>query len=249
MPKKRMGVCAAPWAWQTGKVLDSLPMSKSLQPPPGAAAIPSDDAQLVAALRSGDEVAFADLVECLHHSLVRLARLYVADNAAEDVAQETWLALLRGLDRFEGRASLKTWLFRVLVNRARTRAAREARTVAFSSLVNAETETFEPAVSPDRFLGAEDRWPGHWLVRPVSALPEQQLLADELHAHVRAAVAQLPSAQREVVTLRDIDGFAADEVCQLLDLSDANQRVLLHRGRSKVRAALEAYVAAHTTSA
>jgi RNA polymerase sigma-70 factor (ECF subfamily) len=224
-------------------------MSQSLQPTPGATRIPSDDAQLVAALRSGDELAFADLVERLHHSLVRLARLYVADSAAEDVAQETWLALLRGLDGFEGRASLKTWLFRVLVNRARTRAAREARTIAFSSLVNAETETFEPAVSPDRFRGAEDRWPGHWLVRPVSALPEQQLLADELHAHVRAAVAQLPPAQREVVTLRDIDGFAADEVCQLLELTDANQRVLLHRGRSKVRAALEEYVAAGIPSA
>src|SRR6266700_2242770 len=203
-------------------------MNKSLQPPPGATAIPSDDAWLVAALRSGDEVAFADLVECLHHSLVRLARLYVADNAAEDVAQETWLALLRGLDRFEGRASLKTWLFR--------------------GLVNAETETFEPAVSPDRFLGAEDRWPGHWLVRPVSALPEQQLLADELHAHVRAAVAQLPPAQREVVRLRDIDDLGADEVCEVLDLTDANQRLLLHRGSSKVRAALEEYVAARTPS-
>jgi len=224
-------------------------MNKSLQAPPGATAIPSDDAWLVAALRSGDELAFAGLVERLHHSLVRLARLYVADNAAEDVAQETWLALLRGLDGFEGRSSLKTWLFRVLVNRARTRAAREARTIAFSSLVNAETETFEPAVSPDRFRGAEDRWPGHWLVRPVSALPEEHLLADELQAHVRAAVAQLPPAQREVVTLRDIDDLGADEVCEVLDLTDANQRVLLHRGRSKVRAALEEYVAARTPSA
>jgi RNA polymerase sigma-70 factor, ECF subfamily len=224
-------------------------MSRSLHPPSVATVTPSDDAELVAALRAGDELAFADLVERLHHSLVRLARLYVADNTAEDVAQETWLALLRGLDRFEGRASLKTWLFRVLVNRARTRATREARTVAFSSLVNAETETFEPAVNPDRFRGAADRWPGHWLVKPASAPPEQQLLDDELYAQVRAAVAKLPPAQREVVTLRDIDGLAADEVCQVLELTDANQRVLLHRGRSKVRAALEAYVTARTTSA
>jgi RNA polymerase sigma-70 factor (ECF subfamily) len=238
---------AARWAWQTGNVLGSPTMS--LHPPSVATVTPFDNAELVAALRSGDELAFADLVERLHHSLVRLARLYVADNVAEDVAQETWLALLRGLDRFEGRASLKTWLFRVLVNRARTRATREARTVPFSSLVNAETETFEPAVSPDRFRGAADRWPGHWLVKPASAPPEQQLLDDELYAHVRAAVAKLPPAQREVVTLRDIDGLAADEVCQLLDLSDVNQRVLLHRGRSKVRAALEHYVAARATSA
>ena len=120
-------MCAAHQAWQTGNVPGSPTMSKSLHSPPGAAATPSNDAELVAALRSGDELAFADLVERLHHSLVRLARLYVADNAAEDVAQETWLALLRGLDRFEGRASLKTWLFRVLVNRARTRATRDAR--------------------------------------------------------------------------------------------------------------------------
>jgi RNA polymerase sigma-70 factor (ECF subfamily) len=222
-------------------------MSKSLQPQ-NAAAVPSDDAQLVAALRSGDELAFAELVERLHHSLVRLARVYVADIAAEDVAQETWLALLRGLDRFEGRASLKTWLVRVLVNRARSRAARDARTIAFGDLADREIGAFEPAVDPDRFRPAtDDRWPGHWLVAPVGALPEQQLVADELQAYVRAAIAQLPPAQREVVTLRDIDGFAADEVCQFLDLSDANQRVLLHRGRSKVRAALEDYVAARTT--
>jgi len=170
------------------------------------------DATLVAALRAGDEAAFADLVERYHSSLIRLARLYVAGSAAEDVAQETWLALLRGLHQFEGRSSLKTWLFHVLVNRARTRATRDARTVAFSSLVTAETEPFEPAVSPERFRGAEDRWPGHWLVPPISALPEQQLLADELNAHIRAALAQLPPAQREVVTLRDIEDLGADEV-------------------------------------
>ena len=142
-------------------------MSKSFQPPPGATAIPSDDAQLVAALRSGDELAFADLVERLHHSLVRLARLYVADNAAEDVAQETWLALLRGLDRFEGRASLKTWLFRVLVNRARTVPSREAGRSRSASLVNRDG-TFDPAVNPDRFRPRTERWPGHWLVPPAS---------------------------------------------------------------------------------
>jgi RNA polymerase sigma-70 factor (ECF subfamily) len=208
-----------------------------------------EDAALVAALRAGDESAFVGLVERYQNSLIRLARVYVPSGAADDVAQETWLALLRGLDGFEGRASLKTWLFRVLVNRARTRATREARTVAFSSLVHQEAETIDPAVDPDRFQTGEGRWPGHWLVPPPKdELPEERLLADELHAHVRAAVAQLPPAQREVVTLRDIDGFSADEVCELLELSDANQRVLLHRGRSKVRAALEEYLAARSTS-
>src|SRR5207244_7654290 len=126
-------------------------MDKSLQPPPAATAIQSEDARLVAALRSGDELAFTDLVERLHHSLVRLARLYVADNAAEDVAQETWLALLRGLDRFEGRASLKTWLFRVLVNRARSRAVRDARTIPFGDLADQELGAVDPAVDPDLF--------------------------------------------------------------------------------------------------
>jgi len=208
-----------------------------------------EDAKLVAALRAGDESAFVGLVERYQSTLMRLARVYVASSAADDVVQETWLALLRGLGGFEGRASLKTWLVRVLVNRARTRATRDARTVAFSSLVHREVDAVDPAVDPDRFQTSEGRWPGHWLVPPPrDDLPEERLLADELAAHVRAAVAQLPPAQREVVTLRDIDGFSADEVCELLELSDANQRVLLHRGRSKVRAALEDYLAARTRS-
>jgi len=208
-----------------------------------------EDAKLVAALRAGDESAFVGLVERYQSTLMRLARVYVASSAADDVVQETWLALLRGLGGFEGRASLKTWLVRVLVNRARTRATRDARTVAFSSLVHREVDAVDPAVDPDRFQTSEGRWPGHWLVPPPrDDPPEERLLADELAAHVRAAVAQLPPAQREVVTLRDIDGFSADEVCELLELSDANQRVLLHRGRSKVRAALEDYLAARTRS-
>jgi RNA polymerase sigma-70 factor, ECF subfamily len=204
-----------------------------------------DDAVVVAALRKGDEAAFGDLVERYHSSMVRLARLYVGDAAAEDVAQETWLGLLRGLDGFEGRASLKTWLFRILVNRARTRAARDGRTVPISALASQETEPFEPAVEPARFRPADDpRWPGHWLLPPsADDLPEQRLLAGELSERVRAAVATLPPAQREVVTLRDVEGWTTDEVCRLLELSEVNQRVLLHRGRSKVRAALEAYLA------
>jgi RNA polymerase sigma-70 factor (ECF subfamily) len=204
-----------------------------------------DDAALVAALRAGDESTFVTLVQRYHAALVRLARLYVADNAAEDVAQETWLALLRGLDGFEGRASLKTWLFRVLVNRARTRGARDARTVPFSSLVDAEIDAFEPAVSSDRFRGPDDRWPGHWLVPPPKQpLPEEQLLAGELRHTIRTAVDRLPAAQREVVTLRDVHGLSAEEVCELLGLTVGNQRVLLHRGRSKVRGMLEQYAAA-----
>jgi RNA polymerase sigma-70 factor (ECF subfamily) len=202
-----------------------------------------DDTNLVGALRAGDESAFVDLVERHHGSMVRIARLYVDGSTAEDVAQETWLALLRGIDAFEGRASLKTWLFRVLANRARTRAAREARTVPFSTNVTEEVESVDPAVSPERFRGPDDRLPGHWLMPPLRhELPEQQLLSEELGERIRDAVESLPAAQRAVVSLRDMQGFSAEEVCALLGVSEGNQRVLLHRGRSKVRVALEAYV-------
>jgi RNA polymerase sigma-70 factor (ECF subfamily) len=203
---------------------------------------------MLSALRAGDESAFIQLVGHYHGALVRLAQLYVQGAAAEDVVQETWLAVLRGLDGFEGRASLKTWLFRILVNRARTRATRDARTVPMSSLANAELQGSDPAVEPERFRGPEDRWPGHWLLPPRAALPEDELLSAELTAHIHAAVEQLPPAQRQVVKLRDVHGLQAEEVCQLLELTDANQRVLLHRGRSKVRAALEHYVAARVAT-
>ena len=205
----------------------------------------SDDVQLVAGLRNGDEQAFAQLVELYHSRLLRLARVYVNDGAtAEDVVQDTWMGLLRGLDSFRGQASIKTWLFRILVNRARTRAVREKRTVPFSALASQEIDSFETSVDPARFRPADDpHWPGHWLLAPSDEdLPEQRLLASELTERVHAAVDALPPAQREVVTLRDIDGCSSDEVCQLLDLSEVNQRVLLHRGRSKVRLALEEYV-------
>jgi RNA polymerase sigma-70 factor (ECF subfamily) len=205
----------------------------------------ADDSELLARLRDGDEQAFGELVERYHSRLLRLARLYVGDGAtAEDVVQETWIGLLRGLDGFQGRASIKTWLCRILVNRARTRAARDRRTVSFSALASREVEALDAAVDPARFRPADDpRWPGHWLVPPsADDVPEQRLLAGELTERVRVAVAALPPAQREVVTLRDIEGWSSDEVCQLLHLSEGNQRVLLHRGRSKVRFALEEYM-------
>jgi RNA polymerase sigma-70 factor (ECF subfamily) len=209
-----------------------------------------DEQTLVDALRRGDESAFVALLDRYQPALVRLARLYVRDRAvAEDVVQETWLAVLRGLDGFEGRASLKTWLFRILVNRARTRATREGRSVPLSSLADTDTEAFEPAVDPGRFRGPDDpSWPGHWLIAPsADDLPEQRLLADELVANVHAAIETLPPAQREVVTLRDVEGLSGEDVCELLELSNANQRVLLHRGRSRVRATLESYLAHERT--
>jgi RNA polymerase sigma-70 factor (ECF subfamily) len=207
----------------------------------------SDDTGLIADLRGGSESAFMYLVDRYHASLLRLARLYVDGDAAEDVVQETWMGVLRGLDSFEGRASFKTWLFRILANRARTRAARESRTVALSSLVHQETESYEPAVDPARFRMADDPYPGGWLVAPATdELPEQRLLADELSQQVRDALTQLPPAQGEVVRLRDIEGLTSEEVCELLSISEGNQRVLLHRGRSKIRGILERYIAAQT---
>jgi RNA polymerase sigma-70 factor, ECF subfamily len=204
-----------------------------------------DDARLVAGLRTGDEAVFAEVLERFNASLLRVAGLYVRDRAvAEEVVQETWLAVLKGIDRFEERSSLKTWLFRILTNRAKTRGARESRTVPFSSIAGADAGADEPAVDPSRFAttedeGLADRWSAP--PRPWERQPEERLLAQETLAQVRDAIEALPESQREVIRLRDVEGFGAQEVCELLDLSDVNQRVLLHRARAKVREALEDY--------
>lgn len=205
----------------------------------------SDELHLVEALRAGDEAAFASLLDQYHASLVRLACIYVSSRAvAEEVAQETWLGVLQGLDRFEGRSSLKTWIFRILTNRAKTRGQREARSIPFSDWTSPDTEADEPAVDPSRFRPPDDpNWPGHWAVSPASwdDIPEQHFLSQETKAHILAAIDTLPPSQREVITLRDIEGWSSGEVCAVLAISEANQRVLLHRARSKVRQALETY--------
>jgi RNA polymerase sigma-70 factor (ECF subfamily) len=202
-----------------------------------------EDARLVEALRAGDEAAFRELVARHHASLVRLALVFVRSRAvAEEVAQETWLALLEGLERFEGRSSLKTWLFRILTNIAKTRAQRERRTVPFSALAD---ESDEPAVDPGRFLDASHPiFPGHWASPPRNweELPEERLLGKETLDQIREAIEALPPAQRSVIALRDVEGWTSDEVRSVLDISETNQRVLLHRARSKVRAALENYL-------
>ena len=206
-----------------------------------------EDRDLLRALRVGDEAAFVHLVERYSGSLLRVATTIVGSRAvAEEVVQETWLGFIAGLDRFEGRASLKTWLFRILTNSAKTRAARESRSIPFSALARAETDGNEPAVDPDRFLPAEhERWPGHWATPPRS--PEARLLGAEARDVVVRAIDALPDAQRVVITLRDVAGWSADEVCDALDVSDGNQRVLLHRARSRVRAALENYLDSEAT--
>jgi RNA polymerase sigma-70 factor (ECF subfamily) len=205
----------------------------------------TEDLRLVERLRSGDEAAFALLLDKYHTALVRLASIYVPNRAvAEDVVQETWLGVLQGLDRFEGRSSLKTWIFRILTNRAKTRGQREARSVLFSDLVDPASDPAEPAVDLERFNPPNHpNWPGHWACAPRSwdEIPESNFLSQETRACILQAIELLPPNQREVITLRDIEGWSSDEVCHTLNLSEANQRVLLHRARSKVRRALEQY--------
>lgn len=199
------------------------------------------DADLVAALRGGSEQAFVALVERHQAALLRLARTFVRDGAvAEEVVQETWVAVLAGIDRFEERSSLKTWVFQILANRARTRAVRERRSAPFSSLDGGEGGD-DRVLDADRFLPAGHRWAGHWAAAPTD-WPEERVLGDETLSVVRDAIAELPPRQAHVLVLRDVEGWDPEEVCAALDLSDGNQRILLHRARGKVRAALERYL-------
>jgi RNA polymerase sigma-70 factor, ECF subfamily len=200
------------------------------------------DAQLVAALRAGDEETFRMLVLMWNPSMLRVAQIFVPSRAiAEDVVGETWLRVLGALDRFEGRSSLKTWVFRILVNTAKTRAQREGRSLPFSALHNPASVP-EAAVDPDRFLPEDDaRHPGAW-ASPPRELPEERLLAGETRERIAAAIDALPPSQRAVISLRDVEGWSADEVRNALDLSEVNQRVLLHRARAKVRRDLEEYL-------
>jgi RNA polymerase sigma-70 factor (ECF subfamily) len=199
-----------------------------------------DDRRLVAALKAGDERAFAELIDRYHASMVRLAMNFVSSRAvAEEVAAEAWEGVLRGIDRFEGRSSLRTWIFRILTNTAKSRGERESRVVPFSSLAPAD----EPEVDPERFLPTEPRWAGHWTSPPQrwDVQPEASVLGGEVQQVIRAAIDTLPPNQATVIRLRDLEGFSSEEVRTVLDVSEANQRVLLHRARSRVRAALEDY--------
>jgi RNA polymerase sigma-70 factor (ECF subfamily) len=205
---------------------------------------PGDDAD-IAGLRAGDEAAFVELVRRYQRPLERLARLYVASDAvAEELVQETWIAVIQGIDRFEGRSSLRTWIFRILANQAKTRGVRERRTVSLSALLEAGDD--EPAVDPARFVPTGDpRSPGHWRHPPAGwgSGAEERLLARETQGVIGAALDGLPAAQRLVMTLRDVEGWPSAEVAAALGISGGNQRVLLHRARAKVRAALERYIA------
>jgi RNA polymerase sigma-70 factor, ECF subfamily len=202
------------------------------------------DLELLARLRRGDEVAFAEVVERLYGPMLRLAIAHVGNRAvAEEVVQDAWVGVLGQLDRFEGRSSLRTWILRIVGNRAKTRALREHRTLPFSSFGGID-EPGGPSVEPERFLPAGGPWAGHWASPPRSwsDVPEDRLLSRETRAEVERAVELLPPAQRAVITLRDVEGMTAAETCELLGLTEGNQRVLLHRARSRVRRALEEYL-------
>jgi len=205
------------------------------------------DAELVMSLRAGDEATFRRVVREWNASMLRVAQIFVPSRAiAEEVVQETWVRVLGALDRFEGRSALKTWVFRILVNTAKTRAQREGRVVPFSSLQD-PGRLAEAAVDPDRFRPEDDdRYPGHWS-SPPRELPEERLLAAETRAQVAAAIDALPANQAAVIRLRDVEGWSSEEVRNALGITDTNQRVLLHRARSKVRAALEDHFEAGQT--
>jgi RNA polymerase sigma-70 factor (ECF subfamily) len=204
-----------------------------------------DDERLLEALRRGDEDAFMALVDRYGALMLRVASMYVrTPSVAEDVVQETWLAVLEGLGRFEGRSTLKTWMFRILSNRAKTRGERESRCLPFSSCAPADDDA--AAVDPERFMGPDGRYPGGWAAFPRdwNTIPDARLVSRETLDMIRGAIHGLPRRQQEVILLRDVEGWSSEEVCSVLSLSEVNQRVLLHRARSKVRAALEDYVEA-----
>ena len=212
---------------------------------PGTEAESMTEARLLVGLRAGDESAFMELVERYDSKLRCVARMHVSTSAAADeVVQETWLGVLKGIQRFEGRSSLKTWIFRILINSAIRRRQRDGRLVPFSALAKDEAEATELAVDPGRFFEPENPSQGHWAVPPTSwgNDPERRLLSQECMGQLQQAISELPPAQKSVVTLRDVSGWTADEVCELMEISEANQRVLLHRGRSRIRSAMESYL-------
>jgi RNA polymerase sigma-70 factor, ECF subfamily len=227
--------------------------NRNRPPEPLDAALSIDnEVALVAALKRGDERAFMLLVERYHRPLQRLALSYVGSWAlAEEVVQETWVAVVQGIGSFEGRSSLKTWLYRIVMNRARTRGSREARSIPFADLQPDWLGPDEPAVDPGAFFSTGNSDGGWWINHPANweHIPEARTLASETRAMIDAAIAALPANQQVVITLRDIEGWPAEEVSSFLAISDANQRVLLHRARAKVRQALADYLNEGTADA
>ena len=205
----------------------------------------ANDDVLIVALRNGDESAFTGLVDRWSSAMLRVALAHIRNySIAEEVVQEAWLTMLRSLDRFERRSTLRTWVLGIVVNIARARSRAERR------LVPLQAGDEGPTVEASRFLPADHpRWPHHWAIEPIPwRTPEDDLLAAESRTIIDEAIANLPAAQREVLVLRDLEGMAAADVCNILGVTDTHQRVLLHRARARVRHALERYLSATEAS-
>jgi len=203
---------------------------------------PTSDALILDRLKAGDELVFAELLTDWSSSMLRLARTFVSSEAsAEDVVQDTWIAVIQGIDRFEGRSSLRTWVYRILVNTAKKKGVREHRTIPSEGL-SLMSDDRRPTVDPSRFRGPDDQYPGGWRAFPAPwPSAEGAALASEVRGEISQALETLPERQRVVITLRDVLGHSSDEVCAMLDISTANQRVLLHRARAGVRHQLAEY--------
>ena len=224
---------------------NGLQTETKMESAPGRSLVAEGEETLIALLRRRDEGAFREMVRRHHPGLLRLARLYVrTHDVAEEVVQDTWMGVLQGIDRFEGRSSVKSWIYSILINRAKTRGVKERRSIPFSALVDPGAEPENLTVEAERFLDDNhSQHPGHWAIPPRSwgATPEEHLLSGEGKQVLRRAIEGLSGAYREVLTLRDVDGLSAKEVCNILGITETNQRVLLHRARGKVRRAVETY--------
>ena len=221
-------------------------------PPPNVSSSRSEsrtqDLELIQALRNGDETAFSTLIDQYHSRLLRVARAFVSSEAvAEEVVQETWLGVLEGIDGFEGRSSLRTWIFRILTNRAKTRGQRENRYVSFSDATTQTDEDTNASLEPERFHSS-GHLTGHWVIPPSTwdeNTPERLLLSKESLERIEKAIQALPANQRQIMILHDLEGIDSEEICKGLNISASNKRVLLHRARTKVRSVLHQYLKGH----